>query len=279
MCSVARKLVPSAEALWTDSVRREARWELIGADGFGDAAEAAVAGEEIVEGFCEVFGLKIGPHAGREEKLGVGAFPEEEIAEAAFASGADEQIDVRNRSAGIGDFAEAAAKFALRDFEAGKHPAGGTKNGVTRRVVNGDAKIERVAVSGDALGFVDGLGERARNAVAASDDAHADAFGGATRRVRAQIIFKQREQGADFAGWALPIIRGEGVESKDADAHSRRGANDASHGGDARAMSLGTRHAAQSRPASVAIEKNGDVQLRGSLRTAWHLSQHKGPYL
>src|SRR6185437_1388316 len=234
---------------------------LVGADGFGDAAEAAVAGEEVVEGFGEVFGLKFGPHAGREEKFGVGAFPEKEIAEAAFASGADEQVDVRNRSTGIGDFAETAAKFALRDFEAGQHPAGGAKNGVTRRIVNGDAKIERVAVSGDALGFMDGFGERARNAVAASDDAHADAFGGATRRVCPEIIFKQREQGTDLAGWALPIIRGEGVERKDADAHSRSGAHDASHGGHARAMSLGTRHAAQSRPAPVAIEKNGDVQL------------------
>ena len=49
---------------------------LVGADGPGEAVEAAVAGEEVVEGFGEVFGLKIGPHARGEEEFGVGAFPE-----------------------------------------------------------------------------------------------------------------------------------------------------------------------------------------------------------
>src|ERR1035441_7986256 len=55
----------------------------------GHGAETAVAGAELADGGGERRGIEIGPHAGREDQLGIGAFPEEEIAETALTASAD----------------------------------------------------------------------------------------------------------------------------------------------------------------------------------------------
>src|ERR1039458_1954722 len=57
----------------------------------GHGAETAVAGAELADGGGERRGIEIGPHAGREDQLGIGAFPEEEIAETALTASADEE--------------------------------------------------------------------------------------------------------------------------------------------------------------------------------------------
>src|ERR1035438_1036579 len=61
----------------------------------GHGAETAVAGAELADGGGERRGIEIGPHAGREDQLGIGAFPEEEIAETALTASADEEVDGR----------------------------------------------------------------------------------------------------------------------------------------------------------------------------------------
>jgi hypothetical protein len=47
---------------------------------------------ELTECLAEVHGVELGPHARRENQFGVGAFPEQEVAEALLAAGADEQV-------------------------------------------------------------------------------------------------------------------------------------------------------------------------------------------
>ena len=70
--------------------------------GFGEAAEAAFAAAKIFHGGGQIGGIEFRPHARREKQFRVGAFPQHEIAEAAVAAGANQQIHVQSagRSSG-----------------------------------------------------------------------------------------------------------------------------------------------------------------------------------
>lgn len=126
--------------------------------GFGEAAEAAFAAAKVFYCVGKISGFEFGPHARGEEKFGVGAFPQHEVAEAAVAAGADEQVHVESGAAGVRDFAEAFGEFTLRNFEAGNHPAGGAKDGIARGIIHGNAQFERAAGSSEFFRGVDRLG-------------------------------------------------------------------------------------------------------------------------
>ena len=205
--------------------------------------------------------MKFGPHARSEKEFGVGALPKHEIAQAAVAAGANQQINIERRAAGVSDFAETLGKFALRNFEARKHPAGSAKNGVARGIIHGDAQFEGAAGGSDALGGVDGLREGWRNAITPADDAQANAFGGALGRLRAKIFFEQAEERNDFAEGASPVVGREGVKRERADAERGSSVNGAANGFHSGAMAFGTSEAFCGGPAAIAIEKNGDVEL------------------
>src|SRR5262249_30656290 len=146
------------------------------------------------------------PHARGEEKFGVGALPEHEIAQATFASGANEKINVRGGSSGVGDVAEAASEFALRDFEARKHPARGAKDSVAGGIIEGDAKFHGASGGGGAFGELDGVHKAGWYAIAATDDAQANVRSSACGSVVAQKIFEQAEQRVNFVAGARPIV-------------------------------------------------------------------------
>ncbi len=65
--------------------------------GFGQFSEAALAFLEIFNGFGQIGGFEFRPHARGEKEFGVSALPEHEIAQAAVASGADQEIDIERR--------------------------------------------------------------------------------------------------------------------------------------------------------------------------------------
>lgn len=73
-------------------------WKLLlygrGRDGHRDAAKTPIARMEIADSALQIGGVEIGPHALGEMQFGVGAFPEEKIAEPLLSSGANQQIHV-----------------------------------------------------------------------------------------------------------------------------------------------------------------------------------------
>src|SRR5207247_2451316 len=85
--------------------------------GKGERAEAAVARVEVVEGHGQVGGGKVRPHARHKAELGIGTFPEQEIAEALLASRANEQVDVGRARPAVG-LAEARGRFQLPEEKA-----------------------------------------------------------------------------------------------------------------------------------------------------------------
>src|SRR6185503_378556 len=60
-------------------------------------AEAALFLRVRLDGLKERLGTEVGPHDGQEDELGVGGFEQQEIADAGFATGADQEIDVGER--------------------------------------------------------------------------------------------------------------------------------------------------------------------------------------
>jgi hypothetical protein len=50
---------------------------------------------ELADGGIQIGGAKIGPHAPGEDEFGISALPEQKVAEALFAAGADEQVNGR----------------------------------------------------------------------------------------------------------------------------------------------------------------------------------------
>ena len=107
---------------------------------------------EFIDGLCKVARCEVGPGHGREVEFGVGAFPQEEIAEALFAAGANEEIDV-----GHGGGAASVAGEVLReavDTVARTHEVtfGGGEYRFARRVVDGDAQVETPSPCGGGFG-------------------------------------------------------------------------------------------------------------------------------
>src|SRR5580704_3768225 len=65
----------------------------------GKPAETPFPAAEIGDCCAQVFGAKIGPQRFDEVELRVGRFPQQEVGEALFAAGADEQVDIAARLA------------------------------------------------------------------------------------------------------------------------------------------------------------------------------------
>ena len=63
--------------------------------GARESAEASFATTEICNGRSQVLCVEVRPQRVEEAKLGVGAFPQQEIRQTLLAAGADEKVDVR----------------------------------------------------------------------------------------------------------------------------------------------------------------------------------------
>src|ERR1035441_6300737 len=128
----------------------------------GHGAETAVAGAELADGGGERRGIEIGPHAGREDQLGIGAFPEEEIAETALTSSADEEVDGRTKGV--------VERFAGKCGDAAR----GGEEGGAAGIIDGNAQPEARAGGCSAFDLADGVAKRIAQAVAAADDFEAN---------------------------------------------------------------------------------------------------------
>ena len=62
--------------------------------GYADRPEAALAAMEVGHRSREVVAVEVGPHAGGEMKLGIGALPQQKVGEPFLPAGADQQIDI-----------------------------------------------------------------------------------------------------------------------------------------------------------------------------------------
>src|SRR6476659_5031092 len=60
-------------------------------------AEPALSRSKDLHGLLEMRGLKVRPHHRQKDELGVSALPEQEVAQPLFASGSNQEVDIRRR--------------------------------------------------------------------------------------------------------------------------------------------------------------------------------------
>src|SRR5580765_2727403 len=84
----------------------------------------------------QVLACELGPHARRENQLRIGAFPQQEIAQALLAAGADHQIHV-------GSLTEEPRETLTRQVDLRVQARYGPQDSVASRIINRDAQVER----------------------------------------------------------------------------------------------------------------------------------------
>src|SRR5688572_12013393 len=105
-----------------------------------DGAESAVATRVFLQRLLEGGLVEVRPQAVDEMQLGVCAFPEQEIAEALLATGADQQVDLRCRQGGVVDCGERFGETRTVDAVCRPQTTTYFDEAVLRRIVHGDAQ-------------------------------------------------------------------------------------------------------------------------------------------
>src|SRR5439155_16262971 len=137
-------------------------------------AEAALSPAEFADRRGEIGGADIRPVAVAEVELGVRALPQQEVAEALLAAGADEEVDVGEEEARL--------------------------DRGTAGVVGEGPEEERLVAGGRLLGRVDRHAEEGGEPVAAADDLEPHAVRDEPRSLAPQVAGEEAHQGRDLVG-------------------------------------------------------------------------------
>src|SRR5207249_5000116 len=228
----------------------------------GGAAEAALALLEEGERLEVVALAEVGPQGVGHVHLGVRELPEEEVAEAHLAAGADQEIGIRD-----------AARAEVLGERAGGDPVGvelaapdapgagarGARDLLAPAVADGEDHGHTGVAPGRGDGGAQRPAHRQRQAAEAADGEQADLVLHHLAELGRQVAAEERHEPVDLARRAAPVLRGEGVEREVADAEAPAGLDYRPHRFLADAMPLQTRQAAPFGPAPVAVHDDGHV--------------------
>lgn len=95
----------------------------------------------------KIAGAEVRPHAIAENQLGVGALPEQKIAEPLLTAGADQNIHGRR-------FTEQYFKSLARHVLTGRSVTGGD-NGVARRIIDCQPEVKPIAPARQPFRLID----------------------------------------------------------------------------------------------------------------------------
>ena len=116
-----------------------------------DATEASLAPVEVAYRRRQVLCVEVGPHPRDEKKLGVGALPQEKVAQSLLSSGADEQVHVGGGARRVGDPTQELREVRGLQLLVRAACADSLEEGVAARVVHRETKGE--SSSSGRLGF------------------------------------------------------------------------------------------------------------------------------
>src|SRR3954471_17073014 len=147
-------------------------------EGSACAAIAPRPTEVFLDGAVEIVGIEVGPLPLEEDELGIGALPEQEVADALFAAGADQEIGIRHIG-GQQKLREVLLVQLLRlqlAIERCLHRLlRGGDDLVATAVAEGDCQAGSLIGGGAAVRGGDELDDIGAEAVAVADDVQADA--------------------------------------------------------------------------------------------------------
>jgi len=227
------------------------------------AAETPLAAGEIVDCPLQLGFAEIGPQAFGEVELGIGELPQQEVADAALAAGADAQV-------GLGQFAQLGEGVDEVDIDGfGVEAAvadllGDQAHGVGN--VPAAAIIRRHGHPGAGVvpcQFLD-FGHaaldmpRERPAVADETQAHVGLVE-LVHLVALQHRQEQRHQPLDLLGGTHPVFAAEGEQRQAGNLAAHAGEGDFPGGFGAMAVARLHRQSPALRPAVVAVHDDGDM--------------------
>src|SRR5580658_7762111 len=201
-----------------ETIRHRSVLELAGAKRGAVAAFAAVI---VAERVFEVALAEIGPHGAGEDELGVSGLPEQEVADALLAAGADDEIGVGH----VGG-EEMMREEILVDGLGRQRPglrqlgdgAGGTDDLGAAAIGKRHGQSQPEVVGGQRLGIGDEDDDVLGKARALADDLEPDAIPVQLGDLAAQIMAQQAHQVVDLDHRPLPILRREAEKREIGDA-------------------------------------------------------------
>src|SRR6266404_3925815 len=136
---------------------RRARLSMVGpGKGVGDnCAKAPLALSIRLERVLEGLLVEVRPQAVGEVQLGVRALPQQEVAQAPLAAGANQQIHLGRRRQGMIDVREPRGEARTVDAGLGLQAPAGLEEAMLRGVVHGDAQMHATAMRARLLAALD----------------------------------------------------------------------------------------------------------------------------
>ena len=223
-------------------------------------AKPPLAVRKPSQGPGELLGVKVGPQDVGEVQLSIGHLPEQEVADARLAAGADEQVhlghaggaevlsqvwlgEVLGTGAGVG---QGPPLHGLHDVPA---PA----------VVGRDVEGDGVVVHGGVLRHFDTLLQLLREGADVTQHLQAHALGLHGLHFFFKELHEQTHEGGHLVAGAAPVFGAEGKEGEVAHALVGAGFDQVTHACRALGVADGARHVALFGPAAVAVHDDGDV--------------------
>ncbi|KAG0779054.1 hypothetical protein G6F22_010861 [Rhizopus arrhizus] len=232
--------------------------------GLGHGLEVSVAS---VQRLLQQFGIEVRPQGLGEPQLGVGQLPQQEVADAGIAAGADEQV--RGRQVGQGHLAAQQRFVDLFGQQAARghfHGQGarGTGDILAATVAGGDRQGQGGVVSGALLGQLHAADQAGTEALAFTDEAHAHATPVQLVHFAVERAEEQLHQRIDFFLRPAPVLAGEREQGQRGNAQFKAALDGAVDRARAGTVADHARAAALLRPTAVAIHDDGNVAGQGS---------------
>ena len=236
---------------------------------FARETEAALAATILGDGGGQISFGEIGPEGRGENEFSVGGLEQEEITDAGFARGADDEVRVRQvggrevaAEGGVGGVVE----WLFSGGDGGSIGAGGIDDlGAGAVIEREDEGVVCKVLGGFNRGAEDFL-DTGGKLVRATDGAEADAVADEGVEFLLQVILQEAHETADFVLGAFPVFDRESVEGEHFHAEVPGGEGGGADGLDAATVALDAGQAAGFRPASVAVHNDGDVVRDGDRR-------------
>src|SRR5471032_2611106 len=260
--SAAKASGPRMTADTTRSSSPRNRWaDTTGTLG-ADAAIPPLAFAELGDRLFEMLLAEIRPQGVDEHQFGVGALPEQKVADALLATGADEQIrigDARGQQLTLeACFVDLVGRdLSRRDLarEIARRP----QNLVARAVVDADVDVDARVGARARLGVGDVLLDILGQAVAVADHAQLRAVAAELFEFVPQVVAQQSHQIVDLVGRARPVLGREGEHCQDRNPELAGAANDFAYRVGAPAVTGDAWQPPRLRPSPIAVHDDGDV--------------------
>src|SRR5712664_488366 len=222
------------------------------------AAEAPLAGAIGDDRRVQRGGVEVRPQRVGEIKLGVGELPEQKIADALLATGADEQIRLGREAHG-----EISCEGLLRDLSRGgfllQQPIERLQDVPAPAIIGCDGERQALVARGQALSLLDQAANLAGEAPRIADHPQPHAAAMQLLHLVRKRCLEQLHQERDLVGRTAPVFGAEGEQRQVLDAALGAGAHRGAHRLDTAAVAGDARQVLALGPATVAVHDDRDM--------------------